>query len=98
MVGGFHVFALCSGGRVGGGGDGDGSRCSTDGTDPVAGSRTGRLATAWTAGLSAASLIVWLAPSEPVIAVAFGFVAGEAIALTVVGIMAVSRSTLQTSG
>ncbi len=61
----------------------------------VAGSRTGRLATAWAVGLAAAGMVVWLAPAGPVMAVAIGFVAGEATALTTVGILALSRSGVQ---
>ena len=64
----------------------------------VAGSRTGRLATAWVVGLAAAALLTWLSPSGPVMAVATGFCAGEAVALIVVGKMALSRSTLAMSG
>ena len=64
----------------------------------VAGSRTGRLATAWVVGLAAAVFVAWLSPSGPVMAVATGFCAGEAIALIVVGRMALSRSTLRLSG
>ncbi|MCE2527217.1 MAG: hypothetical protein J4G00_06770 [Actinomycetia bacterium] len=64
----------------------------------VAGSRTGRLATAWVSGLAAAGLVTWLSPSGPVVAVATGFCAGEAVALLVVGRMVLSRSTLGPSG
>ncbi len=64
----------------------------------VAGSRTRRLATAWVVGLAAAGVVVWLAPAGPVMAVAIGFVAGEATALTTVGIMALSRSRVQIEG
>lgn len=60
----------------------------------VAGSRTGRLATAWAAGLAAAVLVAWLSPWGPVVAVAAGFCSGEAVALLVVGRMVLSRSTL----
>lgn len=64
----------------------------------VAESRTGRLATAWVVGLLAAALVTWLSPWGPVVAVSTGFCAGEAIALMVVGRMALSRSTLRLSG
>ena len=60
----------------------------------VAKSRTGRLAAAWVLGLSAAALVVWLSPHGPVLAVAIGFWVGEAIALALVGLMAMSRRRL----
>lgn len=61
----------------------------------VAGSRTGRLAAAWVAGLTAAGLVTWLNRSGPVLAVTTGFCVGEAVALLVAGRMALSRSTLR---
>jgi hypothetical protein len=61
----------------------------------VAGSRTGRLATAWVAGLAAAGVVTWLNRSGPMLAVTTGFCVGEAVALFVVGRMALSRSTLR---
>ena len=60
----------------------------------VAGSRTGRLATAWAVGLATAGLVTWLSGAGPVLAVAVGFCAGEAMALLVVARMVLSRSTL----
>ena len=60
----------------------------------VARSRTGRLATAWILGLLAAALVVWLSPHGPVLTVALGFWVGEAIALALVGSMAMSRRSL----
>ena len=62
----------------------------------VAGSRTGRLATAWGVGLATAVLVTWLSGAGPVPAVAVGFCAGEAMALLVVARMVLSRSTLLT--
>lgn len=60
----------------------------------VAGSRTGRLATGWAVGLAAAGLVTWTIGAGPVMAVAVGFCAGEAVALLVVAGMVRSRSTL----
>ena len=57
----------------------------------VAKSRTGRLATAWVVGLSAAALGVWLSPHGPVLSVAIGFWVGEVVALALVGSMSMSR-------
>ena len=64
----------------------------------VAGSRTGRLATAWVVGLATAALITAVIPSGPVMAVAIGFGVGEAFALIVMGRMAMSSSTLAAVG
>ena len=60
----------------------------------VAGSRTGRLAAAWAVGLATAALVTWLSGAGPVLAVAVGFCAGEAMALLVVARMVRSRSML----
>jgi len=60
----------------------------------VAKSRTGRLATAWTLGLLAAALVVWLSPHGPVLTVAIGFWVGEVVALALVGSMSMSRRSL----
>jgi len=60
----------------------------------VAKSTTGRLATAWILGLLAAALVVWFSPNGPVLTVAVGFWVGEAIALALVGSMAMSRRSL----
>ena len=60
----------------------------------VAKSRTGRLATAWILGLSAAALVVWLSPHGPVLTVAIGFWVGEVVALALVGSMSISRRSL----
>lgn len=60
----------------------------------VAGSRTGRLATAWLSGLAAAALGLWLSPHGPVLSVAIGFWVGEAVALALVGSMVMSGRNL----
>ncbi len=57
----------------------------------VAGSRTGRLATAWVIGLAAGGLALWLSPAGPVLAAALAFCFGELVALALVGSMAGSR-------
>ncbi len=64
----------------------------------VALSRTGSLAAAWAAGLAVAVVVIWLSGWGPTVSAAVGFWVGEITALMVVGKMALSRSTLRTTG